>query len=96
MGSDGVSEIAAEKLADTIVRNGEEHNYLFFVPLISPVLPRLLLASPRSFLFLRGGEALGLFAADRAFPHVISTAIVSHRFLYSPACCVVARANLKQ
>jgi hypothetical protein len=22
--------------------------------------------------------------------------VVSHRFLYSPACCVVARANLKR
>ncbi len=65
--------------------------------LISLVRPSLLLASPaRSFLFLLGGEAFGLFAADRPFPHVISASIVSHKFLYSPACCVVARANLKQ
>src|SRR5215469_17265729 len=35
-------------------------------------------------LFLRGGEALGLFAADSAFPHVISTVIVSHKRQYSP------------
>jgi hypothetical protein len=30
------------------------------------------------FVFLGGSEALRLFAADRAFPHVISTAIMSH------------------
>ena len=46
-------------------------------------------------LFL-GGEAFGLFAADRPFSHVISAVIVSHKFLYSAAYCVVARANLKQ
>jgi hypothetical protein len=41
-------------------------------------------------LLLGNGEALHLFAADRAFPHVISTAIVSHNLLYSPACRAVA------
>ena len=41
-------------------------------------------------VFLGVGEALHLFAADRAFPHVISTAIVSHKLLYSPACAAVA------
>jgi len=30
-------------------------------------------------VFLGGGEPLGLFAADGAFPHVISTVIVSHK-----------------
>ena len=64
--------------------------------MISLVSPGLLLVGPaRSFLFLLG-EALGLFAADLAFPNVISTTVVSHKFLYSPACCVVARANFKQ
>jgi len=30
-------------------------------------------------VLLGGGEPLGFFAADGAFPHVISTVIVSHK-----------------
>ena len=91
--------IAAEKLADSIVRNyqntiayscrtSDRRLFCRFLSLASRSLVRRLL--------LLGGEALRLFAADRAFPNVISTVIVSHKFLYSLACCVVARANLKR
>ena len=42
----------------------------------------------RRFLFVFLGErkAFRLFAANRAFPHVISAVVVSHRPQYSPAC----------
>jgi (2Fe-2S) ferredoxin len=42
------------------------------------------------FVFLRGGEALLLFATSGALPDIISTVIVPHRLQHSPACRALA------
>jgi hypothetical protein len=42
------------------------------------------------FVFLRGGEALRLFAANSALPDIISAVIVPHRLQQSSACRALA------
>jgi hypothetical protein len=42
------------------------------------------------FVFLRGGEALRLFAANSALPDIISAVIVPHRLQHSSACRALA------
>jgi hypothetical protein len=42
------------------------------------------------FVFLRGGEALRLFATHGTLPDVISAVIVPHRSQSSPACRALA------